>query len=185
MAPWCGCLPHFRKEREGEDRKRPSQGGQASGRPPDPPSSRLLGGPFLQEAFEMHFICDSGYRSVGLHDFFQKGICSLNGGLAAWGTPAGGVGSMSRSSVSCWQDCAPARLPRHPTEGGATFPLWSPESRPAQWVSSGMVVPPRGCLTMSGNSFGCHTWGWHPWQPVGGGQVLFSGPQSRAGLPTE
>lgn len=78
MAPSCGCLPHFRKEREGEDRKRPSQGGQASGRPPDLPSSRLLEGPFLQEAFEMHFICDSGYRSVGLHDFFQKGVCSIN-----------------------------------------------------------------------------------------------------------
>lgn len=179
MAPSCGCLPHFRKERESEDRKRPSQGGQASGLPHG--CWRAL---FCRSLLRcISYV--TRYRSVGLHDFFQKGICSLNGGLAAWGTPAGGMGSMSRSSVSCWQDCAPARLPGHPGEGGATFPLWSPESRPAQWVSSGMVVPPRGCPTMSGNSFGCHTWGWHPWQPVGGGQVLFSGPQSRAGLPTE
>lgn len=65
-VPSCGCSAHFRKDREEEDRKRPSRGGQASGRPPDPPSSRLLGGPFLQEVFEMLFICDSGYRRVGL-----------------------------------------------------------------------------------------------------------------------
>lgn len=85
----------------------------------------------------MRFTCDSGYKSVGLHDFFQKGICSLSGGVAAWRVSGGGAGSLSRAPVSCAQHWAPARLPVAPERKASRSHCG------AQWVSSGMVPRPQ------------------------------------------
>lgn len=124
-------------------------------------------------------LCDSGYTIVGLRDFFQKSVCSLNGGLAAWGCPHKKKGELVK--FICLLQAGPwARPPpQSPHRGRPHVP--TVESRikasPVDLVGGGFA--PQGTAGNVTPGKWCH------WRPAGGGQVPFSSRQSRTGLPVE
>lgn len=107
-------------------------------------------------------LCDSGYTIVGLRDFFQKGVCSLNGALAAWGCP--------HKKKACQVHLPPAGR----TVGPPTSPVTPQREAPCSHCGAQDQGQPSGShwgwFCPPGHSQQCHTWevvslapsGWRP-----------------------
>lgn len=133
----------------------------------------------------MLFICDSGYRSVGLHDFFSERRLLLKWRLGCLGNPCRRSGEHVTVMCLLLAGLCARPPPLSPQRGRLRVPTVESKVRASPVGLIGDGCAPQGMPDNVWKQFWLSHLGVVSWHPVGGGLVLCRGLQPRAGLPTE